>query len=218
MGECVQISVFDLDHTLLTGNSSYHFGFYLYKRKFFNFRKLILCLCDYARHKCLGLSVQKLHVKSFSRLFQGQSLAILQEHVEAFLTENLQNLLYTPVAQRLREAHSRGETTLILSSGPDFLVSAIARRLDVTQWQATTYRADDEGRLAAITHVLEGQDKANYMQDYAKKMELPLSDFTVYSDSYLDLPIMRIAGRAIGVLPDNRLKYVCLQNGWEIIS
>lgn len=107
---------------------------------------------------------------------------------------------------------------MILSSGPDFLVSAIARRLDVTQWQATTYRADDEGRLSAIAHVLEGQDKADYVQDYAKKMELPLLAFTVYSDSYLDLPVMKIAGKAIGVLPDNRLKHTCMQNGWEIIS
>lgn len=210
-------SVFDLDHTLLTGNSSYHFGFYLYRQKFFSFPKLIVSLSDYARHKCFNLPVQSLHANAFSRLFKGRSLTELNGHVEKFLTENLDSLVYSPVVQRLQEAHARGDATLILSSGPDFLVSAIARRFNVAEWQATTYQADEHGYLSAITRVLDGKDKADYLHHYAKKRHIPLSQLTVYSDSYLDLPLLQMAGRPIGVVPDNKLKKICLNNGWEIL-
>lgn len=213
----MHLSVFDLDHTLININSSFHFGLYLYRQKFFSFSKLVACLSDYARHKWLGLSVQTLHARAFARLFKGHALSDIRHHVDQFLTEHLTSFLYEPVVQRLKAAQTQGNYTLILSSSPDFLVGAIAHRLGVSQWKATVYQADTKGKLMSIAHVLEGQDKADYLKNLAHQMRVPLSATTVYSDSYLDLPVLKIAGQAIGVDPDSHLKRVCLQNGWEIL-
>jgi phosphoserine phosphatase len=87
----------------------------------------------------------------------------------------------------------------------------------VKLWKATHYQEDENGMLIMISHVMEGEDKANYVQALAEQFLIPLSSITVYSDSYLDLPVLKIAGQAIGVVPDYRLKRVCLQNGWEIL-
>lgn len=209
--------VFDLDHTLLTVNSSFRFGFYLYRQHFFSFWTLLQSLIDYMKHKWWGMSVQILHIKSFERLFKGHSLSEIHHHVDQFLTNELASLFYAPVMQRLKAAQERGDHVIILSSSPDFLVGEIAKRLQVQNWQATIYQTDDQGKLSTISHVMDGQDKALYVKQLADQMKLPLSEMTVYSDSYLDLPILKIAGRAIGVVPDYRLKRVCLQNGWEIL-
>ncbi len=215
---CVMaLSVFDLDHTLLKVNSSYHFGSYLYRQKFFSFSKLLACLSDYACHKWLGLSIQALHTKTFNRLFKGCALSDIQNHVDQFLTEHLTSMLYQPAVQRLQLARAQGENLLILSSSPDFLVGAIARRLQVERWKATTYQVDSQGNFQAIIKVIEGQDKAYFVKDLALQMSIPFSRVTVYSDSHLDLPVLKIAGRAIGVVPDSHLKRICLQKGWEIL-
>lgn len=213
----MQLTVFDLDHTLLTSNSSFRFGFYLYQQKFFPFSKLMACLSDYLRHKWFKMPIDQLHNKTFERLFKGCALSAIQDHVDQFLDLHLHDMLYHPVIQRLKEAQVRGDYTLILSSSPDFLVGAIADRLAVKEWKASHYQADHLGHLVRIAHVLEGQDKANYVHALAAQLHLPLTAMTVYSDSYLDLPILNIAGQAIGVSPDAHLKRICQQNGWEIL-
>jgi HAD superfamily hydrolase (TIGR01490 family) len=215
--EELRLIVFDLDHTLLIANSSFRFGCYLYRKNFFSFWNLLLALADYARHKWCGMSVQDLHAKSFRRLFKGQPLEAIHQHVDNFLTAELSLLLYPPVVQRLREAQRRGDRVVILSSSPDFLVREISRRLDVQQWKATRYQTDEKGKLVGISHVLKGEDKALYIKALADQLHFSYSSITVYSDSYLDLPVLKIAGQAIGVGPDRRLKDICLQNGWEIL-
>lgn len=213
----MRLTVFDLDHTLLTVNSSFYFGSFLYRQKFFSFWKLPGCLIDYARHKWLGMSIHDLHTKIFKRLFIGRALSDVERHVNIFLKQSLDNLLYSPIVQRLLEAQHRGDDVLILSSSPDFLVKDIARRLHVSHWKATMYQTDEKGRLTAISHVMDGEDKANYIKELVDRKQFLRSAITVYSDSYLDLPILKMAGQAIGVGPDSHLKRVCLQNGWEIL-
>lgn len=213
----MRLSVFDLDHTLLTINSSYHFGAYLYRQKFFSFPSLLASLFYYARHKLFGLSIQKLHQKTFQLLFKGVSIEDLQAYVTVFLEQQLTEKLYQPALQRLHEAQKRGDYTLILSSSPDFLVRPIAEWFGVDSWQATIYAVDDGGCLSHLASILEGQDKANYLAHLIREMGIHSSSVTVYSDSHLDLPILKMAGKAIGVVPDFYLKRICQEKGWEII-
>jgi HAD superfamily hydrolase (TIGR01490 family) len=213
----VRLVVFDLDHTLLIANSSFRFGAYLYRHHFYSLWSLLGCVSDYARHKWMGMSIHDLHMKTFVRLFAGRSLADVRQHVTQFLAVSLDPMLYPPVMQRLRQAQAQGDYVVILSSSPDFLVGEIAQRLQILYWKATVYRSDEKGILTAISQVLEGEDKAHYLKELAFSMSLPSSAITVYSDSYLDLPILKMAGKAIGVGPDSHLKQICLQNGWEIL-
>ena len=67
-----------------------------------------------------GLSVQSLHIRSFSRLFKGWDAAEIRHHVNLFLTAEFTSMLYLPVIQRLQAAQARGDLVLILSSSPDF--------------------------------------------------------------------------------------------------
>jgi phosphoserine phosphatase len=64
---------------------------------------------------------------------------------------------------------------------------------------------------------MEGQNKADYLKGLIQQLNMDRTAITVYSDSYLDLPLLNMAGRAIGVGPDHRLKRICLQKGWEIL-
>lgn len=213
----MKLVVFDLDHTLLKVNSSYRFGNYLFRQNYFSFLAFIKCLAYYARHKLLGLSIEKLHYKTFSALFKGRSLQDLQKHVDRFLNETLETMLYPPVYQRLQEAQERGEYTLILSSSPDFLVGPIAKRLATTDWKATVYQPDEEGNLSCLSSILEGEKKAQHVRLLSSQLGLDQASVTVYSDSILDLPVLKIAGRAIGVVPDFQLKQICQEKGWEIL-
>ncbi|CAF23965.1 MULTISPECIES: HAD family hydrolase [Candidatus Protochlamydia] len=213
----MKLCVFDLDHTLLTVNSSYRFGTYLYQQKFISFFTLSHCLFYYARHKFLGMSMQKLHEKIFQKLFKGLYLKELQKHVKNFLDLELIKLFYEPALQRLQEAKQRGDYTLILSASPDFLVQPIAEKLDVKNWRASVYAPDQEGKLEYLSSILDGLNKANYVVSLINQMQIDYTAITAYSDSYLDLPILELSGKAVGVVPDNYLRKICQERGWEIL-
>lgn len=213
----MRISIFDLDHTLLKVNSSYQFGKYLYQQKWMSWPTLLLCLMNYAHHKWGGLSIQKIHQNIFSILFNKRPLPKIQVYVKKFLDDQLSGLIYEPALQRLHMARQQGEFIVILSSSPDFLVGPIAERLKVNEWCATQYSEDANQNLSRIAHVLEGEGKAGLVRDLAARLNTSLSACTVYTDSYLDLPMMQIAGKAVGVSPDKKLKKICCQNEWEIL-
>lgn len=208
--------VFDLDHTLLKCNSSYRFGWYLYRKKFLSSWVLLGSLRDYVKHKWFGMSLHALHAHSFARIFKGRCVKQVNEFVDQFLLENLTSFISQPLLKRLKEA-KKSSTILLLSSSPDFLVGKIARFLELDRWGATTYLVDNQTKFHQIAHIMDGENKAQYVTALAKNLSIPLSAVTVYSDSILDLPLFKLAGKAICVDPNRRLAKVCKQNGWEMI-
>jgi HAD superfamily phosphoserine phosphatase-like hydrolase len=180
----MNITIFDLDHTLLKRNSSYLFGFYLYRQRFISSIKLIAALADYVRHKYFGLSIHKLHRKSFERLFKGHSRLLVEQHVKAFLDQQLDKLVSPIVLERLRQAQRSGDTIMILSSSPDFLVSAIAERLLIDQWHATFYQTDEKMEFISIGSILDGEGKLQIVHDTIKKHGCRVDKITVFSDSH----------------------------------
>lgn len=213
----MQISIFDLDHTLLRANSSYRFGNYLYRHQAMSFFTLLVCLANYACHKGLGLSVKRIHQNIFKVLFNGRALSEIQGYVADFLDKELDSLINPIVYERLTLAQKNGHHTIILSSSPDFLVSAIAERLSVLEWKGTEFSTNSHGYLSHIVQLMEGTDKALYIKNLVKKNPVSFLDITFYTDSSLDLPALKLAGKPIGVAPDKKLKKLCQKNGWEIL-
>lgn len=211
------LHVFDLDHTLLTANSSYCFGWYLQRQGLLPVSAFLYCLSAYALHKGLGLSLQALHQQTFSALFRGRSLKDLNAHTDLFLSQQGDRWLYAAACARLAEAKQRGAYTVISSSAPDFLVAPLAKKFQVDAYFATTYLPNQTGELERIGIVKNGKEKANDIIALAQQLQLPLDALTSYSDSFLDIPLLEISGTAVAVNPDRALRKASLQRGWEII-
>ena len=77
------------------------------------------------------ISIAAMQMFIFQKLFIGKSSALFKNHVESFLDKNLEQLLYRPAIERLRQAQAEGHLIAILSSSPDFLVGPISQRLGV---------------------------------------------------------------------------------------
>lgn len=171
----------------------------------------------YARHKCLRMPINELHKRSFEKLFKGHYVDEIHRLTTQFLDESLMKMINPLILARLRKAQLNGNVILILSSSPDFLVKEIAKRLGVTYWQGTIYQANSIGKFASLGQVMEGTLKAEFVKNFSTQVGVPLTKLTVYSDSYLDLPLLSIANHSIAVNPDSRLKHYALKMNWEII-
>lgn len=211
------VSIFDLDNTLISVNSSYQFGLFLYKKKIFKYSTLLYILGCNFRHKLGFLPLSKLHEEAFQKLFLGRSYSLIKKLAEQFIDRHFNQMIYEPAFDRLKKAKSENHLTIILSSSPDFLVSQIAKRFAVDQWQATSYDVDENHHFSGISQLMQGEDKALYVQKLLPEIGLTKQDVTAYSDSYLDLPFLLAAGNAVGVKPDRKLLAICKHNHWPII-
>lgn len=211
------LTIFDLDHTLLSVNSSYQFGSYLYRRGYSSAFSTLYSVACYALHKLGIFSVKQVHKKIFNRLFKGKSIDDLQPVIDEFLNLHLDTMLYLPAIEKLQMAQQQGNVVGILSSSPDFLVKPIALRLGVKHWESTCYEVNGKNRFSGIGYIMQGEDKAQSLVVLASHLSIGLEATTVYTDSYLDEPLFKIAGKVVGVNPCKRLRALCKQRQWEII-
>lgn len=211
------ISVFDLDHTLLTENCSFRFGAFLYQSKRLALSSTLYAVSCYSLHAAGLLPLQNLHEKLFNRLFKGSSAWLLENLARQFVQAHVPHLLYQPAYERFLEASEQGHRTLLLSSSPDFLIRAVADYLKVDDWSATPYLTDANNRFISLGKVLSGEGKRAYLKEQMDKLDVSVEEVYAYSDSHLDLPLLEAVAHPVGVKPNRRLRSICRRRGWEMI-
>lgn len=204
--------LFDLDHTLLLTNTSFRFGFFLYKQNILPLFKMLYLLVYYGIHLLGGISITSLHKKTMQTFFRGRPMEDMKSLTEQFLNLQLKEMKNEPLLNLLEDAKTQGKFVAILSSSPDFLVEAVAKRLGVSDVLATRYGLSSEGVIQGIIQSIKGEDKA----DYVNRLPFERGEIAAFSDSIHDLPFLQAVGCPIAVNPDRKLKNTSLKNGWEI--
>lgn len=212
------LSVYDLDHTLIKVNSSFSFGVFLYYRKILPLTTMLKLLCFYGLHKIGALSPAAIHKKAGECFFQGQPIAKISALVTEFLDLKLQELLDAKVVEQFEKERAAGSYLVILSNSPDFIVSQVAERLRADEWGATEYIVNGGGVIEKIGRFMDGEDKAGRLRLLMERFGIGAANTTAYSDSYLDLPLLELAGRGVAVNPDARLKRICRLRGWKVLD
>ncbi len=213
----MSLYIFDLDKTLIKGNGSFKFYFYLYSARFFSPFSVFYSISYYLRHRFFRLSLAGLHQKVFKTFLEGRSLIEVLRYVDLFLDQKLDKMLNPKTLSYLTSAKENGHHISILSSSPSFLVKPIAERLKVDSWRATEYGRDSSSNFTKIDLLVEGEEKAVIAKELAKKLSIDIKEIVVFTDSISDLPLARIAGRVVAVRPDRKLRSICRREGWEII-
>ena len=216
--EGASIHVFDLDHTLLRVNSSFHFSRYLYRRGVLKLSEMLRIYWGSLRYQLGLLSLNQIHDEAFKALFCGNTLHSWSCHLPEYLDKHLMQLTSPSVAAILEKARSRGAVTALFSSSPAFIVEAIAKRFSIEHVTASKYEVDKVGRFVKIASLLDGEGKKSALRRLAGKCGIPLERTVAYSDSIIDLPLLESAGRAVCVEPDRRLREYARKQGWEVLA
>jgi HAD superfamily hydrolase (TIGR01490 family) len=218
-GHDVQLAIFDLDNTLLAGDSDYLWGKFLAER---------------------GIVDADFYEKENQRFYEeytaGQldifeflafSLKPLTEHppemLEALHHDFMQTCIrpiITPVARRLLARHQEnGDILLIITATNRFITAPIAKELGVTHLLAT----NPEIRNGRYTGRVEGtpcfrEGKVERLRIWLKQTGYNLANSWFYSDSHNDLPLLEMVTHPVAVDPDETLADHAEAKGWPIIS
>ncbi len=212
----LSIAIFDLDHTLLTINSSFHYYFSLFRKGMFSFSSLFFVFFWGALFRLSHLPPHELHCKIFQKVLKRIPFSSLEASA-FFFSRYLEEFLNEPLVQLFREKKEKGCYTLLLSASPTFLLAPLAQRLGFHEWKGSEYALDKEERLEHISFLMSGSEKKEYALQLSKRLCVAKEKIAVYTDSHWDLPLLEISGHPVAVRPDRQLKEICKQRGWKMM-
>ena len=214
------LAIFDLDNTLLAGDSDHSWGEFLIAQG----------LVDEHQHRAEN--------DRFYEDYKSGSLDILayQEFVLEFLThhssERLTALhqefmasaiepLLLPKAQALVDKHRQeGHTLLVITATNDFVTAPIVAHHGIEHLIATTAEQVDgryTGKVVGTPSFQQG--KIERLNEWLKHHpNLSVDGAFFYSDSHNDLPLLELVDNPVAVDPDDTLRAFAEQQQWPIIS
>jgi len=218
----LQLALFDLDNTLLAGDSDFEWGRFLIT---------------------LGVLDEELHLARNAQFYEDYKQGTLDIH--AFLEFQLKPLsthpraqldawhaqfmekvirpIMTPQARALVEKHrANGDLMVVITATNGFVTGPIAQEFGIPHLIATTPEEVDgefTGRVSGVPSFKEG--KITRLMQWLESRGETLQSFDTswfYSDSHNDLPLMKLVEHPVAVTPDPTLQAYAEEQGWPIIS
>ena len=218
----MKLALFDLDNTLLAGDSDYEWGQFLVDRG-------VLERDAYEAQNAAYFEQYKAGTLDIHE-YLGFALRPLAEHTPEDLARWHEEFMRTriapmigPAAQALVRGHlARGALCAIVTATNSFVTAPIARAFGITHLIATEPEARDgrfTGRVAGTPCFREG--KIARVDAWLSDLGRPLAAFeesAFYSDSHNDLPLLERVSNPVAVDPDPRLASEAARRGWPVIS
>lgn len=213
------LAIFDLDHTLLTGDSDYLWGEYMVEN-------LIVDEQEYReRNEVFYKDYQHGSLDSDRYLeFALQPLTHFTiEELHAWRADYVEKWIkpiIAPGARKLLDSHrDQGHKLLIISATNLFVTEPIAQLLGVPTVLATKPEIIDNrytGRYLGTPTYQEG--KVVVLKEWLRDCNFRLDGSYFYSDSINDLSLLEQVDNPIAVNPEDELRAVAESRNWEIIN
>lgn len=214
----MSLAIFDLDNTLLRGDSDHAWGRFLieshivdgeaYERE--NERY-------YAQYQAGTLDIMKFLAFALRPLAMHDRAILDRWHQRYMQTKVLP--MITPEARALVDKHrARGDMLLVITATNRFITAPIAREFNVPYLLATEPEERDgrfTGQVAGTPCYRDG--KVTRLRSWMQEHNQTLQGSWFYSDSHNDLPLLSIVDHPVAVNPDDTLRREALKRSWPIL-
>jgi len=215
----VSLAIFDLDNTLLAGDSDYLWGQYLVEQGIVQRDAYEAAnLQFYQDYQSGRLDIEE---------FLGFALRPLAEHEPArlhawrseFVEQKIRPILL-PQAQTLIERHRRqGDLIVVITATNRFVTEPIVALYGIEHLIATTPEfvgGRYTGRFVGAPCFRDG--KVTRLRAWLEDVDQDLAGSWFYSDSHNDVPLLSLVDNPVAVDPDEKLLSLARARGWPVIS
>jgi HAD superfamily hydrolase (TIGR01490 family) len=218
----VNLALFDLDNTLLNGDSDFEWSRFLIRigvldRELFEAKNLAF----YEHYKAGTLDIQEFldfQLKPLSR----HARKTLDEWHQRFMREQALGMITQSARNLVNRHRAAGDVCVIITATNSFVTAPIAREFGIEHLIATEPEhigGEFTGCVAGVPCFREG--KIIRLENWLAQRSWDLDSFadtTFYSDSLNDLPLLAKVKNPIAVNPDDTLRQHAEQHGWQVMS
>jgi HAD superfamily hydrolase (TIGR01490 family) len=215
----VQLALFDLDHTLLDGDSDDLWFHFLAQQGALDKDRHAVQRARFSAEYREG----KLQVSDFYAFvlkpLANHPVQQLRTWRKQFVCEHILSRI-TPEARALLDRHrDAGHKLAIITATNRFITEPIAAELQVTHLLATEPEFDGAcftGRVVGAPCFREG--KLLHLREWLYNENFKPTETWFYSDSHNDLPLLESVDHPIAVNPDTQLSRLAQQRGWPVMQ
>jgi HAD superfamily hydrolase (TIGR01490 family) len=215
----VTLAIFDLDNTLLGGDSDNLWGQFVCERGLVDGEDFAARNEQfYADYRAGTLDIDAYLRFALSTLV-GHSRDELEAWHRDFMASKIEPILLPKADQLLASHRQQGHELLIITATNEFITRPIAEFLGVPQLIAC------EGEIVEGRYTGEPRGVPSYhhgkvirLNMWLEERDISLEGAFFYSDSHNDLPLLEIVDHPVAVDPDDRLRARAVEEGWPIIS
>ena len=215
----VTLAIFDLDNTLIAGDSDHLWGEFLVESGCVNARRYKALndkfYDDYLAGTLDIVAYQEFVLAPLTR-FSPAERADLHTRFMASKIEPIR----LPKAEALIQQHrSQGHTLLIITATNRFITAPIATLLGIDNLIATEGEIIGDhytGKLKGIASF--GTGKVARLQHWLTASGETMHGSTFYSDSHNDIPLLEFAENAVAVDADDKLAAIARKRHWRQLS
>ena len=211
------LTIFDLDNTLLAGDSDRAWGQYIVEKNVVSDDFLIESERFYDSYYDGNLDIESFLAFCLKPLMQNK-LSKLLELRKDFIENKIKPMMLNKAIEMVNKKKSEGRV-IIATATNSFVTRPIADLFKIDDLIATEFVIKNNeftGEVDGIPCFREG--KVAKVEDWVKSNGYDLSEATFYSDSFNDLPLLEKVKTAIVVDGDNELIRQAKSNDWECIS
>lgn len=216
----MRLALFDLDHTLLTGDSDVLWCDFLLQHGLLDdgFRARN---AQMERDYAAGTVSPAEFCGFFASTLGGHEPAFWAPWRQRFLDEVVRGRI-PGAARRLLQQHREAGDTLVLTTATNRLLTELtAEDLGLTHLIATELEVVAgrlSGRTAGVLNMRAGKvERLKHWLDGQGWPQGLLAEAAFYSDSINDLPLLCAVGRPVAVDPDDRLLREAQQRRWPVL-
>lgn len=219
----MSLALFDLDNTLLIGDSDYEWNRFLIDQGALDAGRFREINDDFMAAYEDGT----LDMEAFCRVIFGAlsdyPLTVLKTWRERFVSERIRGKVAPKAKDLLAHHRALGDDIVMVTATSSFVVRPIADLLGIDTVLATRPEVVGNHFTGAIVGpACFREGKIWHAEQYVEAQGMDRcksgADAVFYTDSHNDLPLMEWVSKPVAVDPDSRLRKYAQERGWQVLS
>ena len=213
-----ELLIFDLDNTLLAGDSDRNWGIFLAEQKVVESSYLDESEKFYNNYYDGSLDIDGFLSFCLKPLIEND-MSYLLELRKQFIEDKIKPIITEPGREIINQAIEDDKTVIIATATNDFVTRPIADLFNVRTLIATEFEVINQkftGKVLNTPCFREG--KVSKVKKWVDDNNFDLSKASFYSDSFNDLPLLEKVRNPVIVDGDDKLLEIGKNRNWDCIS
>jgi HAD superfamily hydrolase (TIGR01490 family) len=213
-----ELLIFDLDNTLLAGDSDRNWGIFLAEQKVVKSSYLDESEKFYNNYYDGSLDIDGFLSFCLKPLIEND-MSYLLELRKQFIEDKIKPIITELGREIINQAIEDGKTVIIATATNDFVTRPIADLFNVRTLIATEFEVINQkftGKVLNTPCFREG--KVSKVKKWVDDNNFDLSKASFYSDSFNDLPLLEKVKNPVIVDGDDKLLEIGKNRNWDCIS
>ena len=213
------LAIFDLDNTLLGGDSDHAWGEFLCQHNYVDAEEYDrLNNLFYQQYEAGVMDINEFLAFALAPLAANSRETLNRWH-QQYMEERIEPMMLTKAAALLEKHRQQGDFLLIITATNRFVTQPIADRLGVDAMLATEPEEIDGRYTGAVAGTPCYQaGKVTRLKEWLAGNQHDLDGSYFYSDSHNDLPLLQLVAHPHAVNPDARLREHAEQHNWPVLD